>query len=101
MGHDTLAFDSLTLEKTSYEKPVRAKAWIHECDGLETQPRVVRKLAESSVRCQAIPGVKKKSILRPRKSELSAKVTVGQTALPHLCELRNVERQIQKLVPGV
>src|SRR4030095_11731586 len=27
--------------------------WNQRCDGLETQPRTVRKLAEASVRCQA------------------------------------------------
>src|SRR6266403_2674015 len=36
--------------------------------GWETQPRIVRKLAENRVRCQATLGVKTKSILCPRKS---------------------------------
>src|SRR4029450_3611365 len=33
--------------------------WNQRCDGLETQPRTVRKLAEASVRCQATVEVSK------------------------------------------
>src|SRR5437016_13212578 len=36
--------------------------------GWETQPRIVRKLAENRVRCQATLGVKAKSVLCPPKS---------------------------------